>query len=115
MPVWHKSLKDRFSTFPKYQQLLMIANELNRADNMRAVANEYKHALERALELMDFLSYDKRWTHQRRELRRAREWTAMLYADPHPQSTKLLQRCLIQLSGDAWKFSGIGPKLSAHK
>ncbi len=104
MTIWHRSLFDRFLTLPKHQQLLMAANELNRADNMRMNPREYKNALERALELLDFLSYDHRWQAQLKELRRAREYTAMLYIGRQPKSTETLQKCLVQLEASAWKY-----------
>ena len=101
-PLWHKSLKKRFHTLPEFQQILMVANELNRARNMRDVEKEYKNALERALELIDFVSADKRWKRKLGELRRAREIMAMYYTEPG-HDTKILQRCLIQLEPEAWK------------
>lgn len=107
-PLWHKSLMNRFSTLPEFQQILMVANELNRAQNMREVENEYKNALERALELIDFVCMDPRWKRKLGELRRAREVMAMYYSDPG-QDTKILQRCLIQLEPQAWKK--VSPKV----
>ena len=104
MPVWHTTLRDRFSSLPQFQQLLMVANELNRAENMNKVAPEYKNALERALELTDFMSADKRWLHKLGELRRARELMAELYNDPAPGDTRLLQKCMIQLDPEAWIY-----------
>ena len=104
MPVWHKSLRDRFPTLPTFQQIIMVANELNRAQNMISVPLEYKNALERALELTDFLSADPRWSSKLKEVRRAREMMAMLYSNPQPGDTRVLQKCLIQLDCDAWKF-----------
>lgn len=104
MAVWHAALRERFSLLPQFQQLLMVANELNRAENMNKVTAEYKNALERALELTDFISADKRWLHKLGELRRAREVMAGLYNDPTPGDTRILQRCLIQLDPTAWKY-----------
>lgn len=104
MPIWHKTLRDRFAGFPKHQQILMAANELNRAQNLLDDPKEYHNALERALELMDFLSADKKWQNRLREVRRAREFTAMLYAAEHPQPTRTLMNCLIQLDSSAWKY-----------
>jgi hypothetical protein len=103
MPIWHKTLRQRFVTFSKYQQILMAANELNRAQNLLDDPTEYRNALERALELIDFLSDDPRWRHNLREVRRAREVTAMLYAAVRPQPTQMLMNCFIQLDSSAWK------------
>ncbi|MBN1482045.1 hypothetical protein EH223_07295 [candidate division KSB1 bacterium] len=104
MPVWHKTLKERFATVPMYQQVIMVANELNRAQNMLTVPHEYRNALERALELTDFLSADARWRNKLKEVRRAREVMAMFYHDPQPRDTHVLQRCFIQLDCEAWKY-----------
>ncbi len=103
MSVWHRKLYDRFIALPMHQQILMAANELNRANNMQGQPVEYKNALERALELMDFLSDDQRWSDKWRELRRAREYTAMLYVR-RPESTLTLQKCLVQLEPSAWRY-----------
>ncbi|MBN1560793.1 hypothetical protein JW998_11120 [candidate division KSB1 bacterium] len=104
MPVWHKTLRDRFSLLPTYQQVLMVANELNRAQNMIEAPLEYKNALERALELTDFISADGRWSKRLREIRRAREVMAMFYHHPRPQDTRILQKCFIQLDSGAWRY-----------
>jgi hypothetical protein len=104
MPIWHKTLRERFIGFPKHQQILMAANELNRAQNLMDDPKEYHYALERALELIDFISGDLRWQGSLRELRRAREFTAMLYAAKQPQPTRMLMNCLIQLDSSAWKY-----------
>ena len=104
MPIWHKTLLDRFSLLPTYQQVIMVANELNRAQNMIKMPLEYKNALERALELTDFISDDRRWSKKLREIRRAREMMAMFYDHPQPQDTRILQRCFIQLDSAAWKY-----------
>ncbi len=104
MPVWHKNLRGRFHTFPQYQQIIMVANELNRAQNMITVPLEYHNALERALELTDFLSADERWKPKLKELRRAREIMAMFYDNPTPTDTRVLQKCFVQLDASAWNY-----------
>jgi len=100
----HPTLADRLPQLPMHQALLMVANELNRAHNMMLQPLEYKNALERALELLDLLSDDPRWRPKLRELRRAREMTAMLYFADVPCSTKMLMNALIQLDAGAWRF-----------
>ena len=57
--VWHKSLQKRIHGFPIHQQLIMVANELNRAQNLINDPQEYKNCLEPALELMDLFLADK--------------------------------------------------------
>ena len=108
--IWHPELKDRWPSFPKHQQLLMAANEVNRAHNMQSNLQEYRNALESALELMDFIAADPRWRRQLSELRRAREVTAMYYIADQPQSTKTLMNCFILLEPSAWRYlHGIQP------
>ena len=102
--IWHPALEKRWSTLPEYQQVLMICNELNRASNLRSDPKEYKNALERALELMDFTIDDPRTRPRMHEFLRARSVVAGLYVDPETQETKSLQRALIQLYPSAWKY-----------
>ncbi len=104
MTRWHVSLANRFSSFPKHQQLLMVANELNRAYNLRENPREYGSALERALELLDLLCGDPRWRPALRELRRGRELIASLYVQPQAGLLPTLQLTLIQLDPQAWKM-----------
>ncbi len=104
MTKWHVSLASRFNSFPKHQQLLMVANELNRAYNLRDIPREYGNALERALELLDLLCADPRWRPALRELRRCRELIASLYVQPQASLLPALQRTLIQLDPEAWKM-----------
>ncbi len=104
MTRWHTALAGRFGTFPKHQQLLMVANELNRANNFVNNPREYKNALERALELLDLLSEDVRWRPALRELRRGRQAIAQLYIAPAPAALQVLTKALIQLDPAAWKM-----------
>ena len=60
--VWSKSLQKRFHGFSVHHQALKVANELNRAQNLINVPQEYKNYLERALELMDLFLTDKIWS-----------------------------------------------------
>ncbi|NQT27557.1 hypothetical protein HQ585_19540 [candidate division KSB1 bacterium] len=102
--IWHPELEKRWSSFPEHQQILMICNELNRAGNLQSDPKEYKNALERALELMDFTIDDPRSKTRLREFLRARQLVAGLYLDVEPHQTKTLQKTLIQLSPAAWKM-----------
>lgn len=104
MGVWHKTLSSRFQNFPQHQQLLMVANELNRSHNMLDNVQEYKFSLERAMELLDFLCSDTRWLSALRELRRAREVIAGYYISSKPIDTASLQKCLILLNVSAWEM-----------
>jgi hypothetical protein len=104
MSRWHTDLAGRFNTFPKSQQLLMAANELNRANNLIRNPREYKNALERALELVDLCSTDPRWHSALRELRRSREVIAWHYQAETPEPLDVLIRVFIQLDQEAWKM-----------
>jgi len=111
MSRWHKDLAGRFNTFPKSQQLLMAANELNRAKNLICNPREYKNALERALELVDLCSQDPRWRPALRELRRSREVIAWHYHAETPEPLDVLIRSFIQLDQEAWKM--LNPTIDA--
>lgn len=102
--IWHPELEKRWSTLPEHQQILMICNELNRANNLRNDPTEHKNALERALELMDFSIDDERIRPRLREFLRARELIARHYVQHESDSLKTIQRGLIQLSAEAWNM-----------
>lgn len=102
--IWHPTLENRWQALPEHQQVLMICNELNRAENFQSDSREYKNALERALELMDFTIDDPRTRPRMREILRARQSIASFYVDPVPHGTKDLQRALMQLVPSAWMY-----------
>ena len=106
--IWHPHLEERWKTFPVHQQILMICNELNRAENLQSDTKEYKNALERALELMDFTIDDPKNHSCLREILRARRLMAGYYIDKSPRSAKKLQHGLVQLSSMAWLLLGGG-------
>ena len=62
MTIWHNSLERRFSAFPTHQQILMVCNEVSRAENLRDDSVEYKWCLERSLELLDYFIAEKKWS-----------------------------------------------------
>ncbi len=99
MTLWHKNLESRFSGLPTHQQIIMVTNELNRANHQQNNTSEYKASLERALELLDFIIDDKaKWDQKYRELLRARQYLALLYINAETYTeTTLLQRTLIQM------------------
>ena len=103
MTLWHKTLQLRFTDFTQAQQILMVCNELNRAQNCRDDSVEYKNSLERALELLDFTIADRRWLLKLNELTRARSVLAQAYLEK-PGQTDQLQRMLLQLDCEAWKM-----------
>ena len=86
MKIWHSSLELWFFAFPTHQQILMICNELNRAENLRDDSVEYKLFLERSLELLDHFIADKRG-HLLRESLRIRGIIAEAYIST-PKNTR---------------------------
>lgn len=103
MTLWHKTLEARFSQFALEQQLLMVCNELNRAQNNLEDEPEYRHSLERAMELIDFMTDQSLGYHRLREILRARDQIAQAYLSK-PTSTAKLQDVLIKLEPKAWKM-----------
>ena len=98
--VWHKSLQNRFHGFPEHQQLLMVANELNRAQNLINDPQEYKNCLERALELMDLFLADKSGSLLRETLR-LRDIIAKSYIGK-PDEVVTIKNTLLQMNPTAW-------------
>jgi hypothetical protein len=107
---FHPTLAGRWSQFTQTQQVLMIANELNRAIN----AIEEKHyenvkmALARALELTDLMIESSEGT-RRYELLRLRSLFAEVYVSPQQfQDVYLKRLCKVLLSFDSEAFNSIG-------
>ncbi|MCH7613390.1 MAG: hypothetical protein IIB45_08545 [Candidatus Marinimicrobia bacterium] len=100
MTIWHKSLKQRFSSFPVHQQILMVCNELNRASNLKNDVEEYNRCLERSLELLDYFMSDKKG-HLLRESLRIRDIIAEAYIS-FSTDTKRIQSTLLQMNPTAW-------------
>ena len=92
--VWHKSLQKKFHGFPVHQQLLMVANELNRAQNLLNDPQEYKNCLERALELMDLFLTDKSGS-------LLRDIIAKSYIE-EPDEVTTIKNTLLQMNPTAW-------------
>ena len=107
MTLWHKTLQSRFSDFTQAQQILMVCNELNRAQNCRTNEKEYHNSLERALELIDFIYTDKRWLSKLNELTRAGSVLAQAYLEK-PGPTDQLQRMSLHLDCAARKMLNTG-------
>ena len=104
--IWHKHLEHRFPDLPAYQQIIMVTNELNRANSQKDNHIEYKACLERALELLDFIIDDStKWGKKYKELLRARQFLAQRYIESHVYTdTSLLQRTIHQLDPEATKL-----------
>ena len=106
----HKNLTaEKWFGYPKAQQVLMIANELNRAKNW-IKKQETKHVnacYERALELTDLTGEDQKWQgHSLRELRRFREILAALYISPEKDAAlnDTIYRLFLQTTPAAWNL-----------
>ena len=78
----HKTLtEEKWAQFPFYKQLLMIANELNRAKNwiIKGDSEEVRNCYERAFELIDLTVSVSVRRKALRELLRFREMLAEVY------------------------------------
>jgi len=86
------------------QQLLMIANELNRAQNAleKGDTGNAVHAWERAFELTDLTVEDKKNSRLRRELLRFREMMGENFISHDALFNKALMNGLIQLDPAAY-------------
>lgn len=106
----HKNLTlEKWSRYPRAQQVVMIANELNRAKNWidKKSIGEVNSCYERALELTDLTTADSKWQgNARREIRRFREVLAALYLDSEKDAVlnTRLYRLLLQTVPEAWNL-----------
>lgn len=78
----HKNLSDKkWFAYSKAQQILMIANELNRAKNWikKKSFQDVNLCYERAFELTDLTIADNKWKGKLKELLRFREYLAEQY------------------------------------
>ena len=94
--IYHRSLNpEKWAKYSKGQQILMIANEINRAKNWIAKkqAAETNLAYERAFELIDLTVEDKKWKGRNRELLRFREIISELYCNSN-KDEQLNNQCL---------------------
>lgn len=104
----HKNLnKERWGTFDRGKQLLMIANELNRAKNWinKEDFEEVRHCYERAFELLDLTVSITENGNMLRELLRFREMLAYQYINIEKNTdfnNKLID-VLLSLDKEAYK------------
>ena len=97
----HASLTlERWSTYSRDQQVLMIANEMNRAGRLFAPRDRSRlaNAYERVLRLADLTVEAQRSRSLRRELLRWRELAAAVYLQPDEESHRALFRALLLLT-----------------
>lgn len=103
--VYHKSLTtDKWFSYPRHQQLLMIANEMNRSQNalLKQDKENAMHALERAFELTDLTTSDPKNPPILKELLRFREMLGELFNQPDAHKNKTLMEMLITLNSTAY-------------
>jgi hypothetical protein len=99
----HASLTaERWSAFSLDQQILMIANEMNRAGKLFAPEDRERllSSYERVLRLTDLTVATRPLPGLRRELLRWRELIAALYVSPEPSPAAYRDafRCLLQFT-----------------
>jgi hypothetical protein len=98
---------ERWRGFPVAQQLMMIANEMNRASKLQAPLDRdrLRGAYERVLALADLTIQANERRSLRRELLRWRDLIGALYvgsaADPHGHAAAF--RALLQFHPETWR------------
>jgi hypothetical protein len=93
---------ERWRTFDRHRQVLMIANEMHRARALEE-PDALRRAYERVLRLADLTIQAAERPTLRRELLRWRDGVAELYLDarPAPERHRALLACLLLLSTEA--------------
>jgi hypothetical protein len=98
---------ERWRRYPRGQQILMIANEMNRASKLFDPSDRDRlgSAYERVLALTDLTVQVAESRSLRRELLRWRDLVAAQYILPRPDARTHGQvfRALLQLHPDAWR------------
>ena len=97
----HASLTlERWSAYSRDQQILMIANETNRAGKLFGGADRARlaNAYERVLRLADLTAEAQASRSLRRELLRWRELAGAVYLDPDEELHRALFRALLLLT-----------------
>jgi hypothetical protein len=97
----HASLTlERWSRYSRDQQILMIANEMNRAGKLFAPEDRARlaNAYERVLRLADLTAEAQPARSLRRELLRWREIAGAVYLEPDEAQHRALLRALLLLT-----------------
>ena len=103
--IYHKNMTvEKWLVYTGYQQLLMIANELNRAQNAlgKDDAENAVHAWERAFELTDLTVEDKKNGRWLKELLRFREMLGEVFVTLDADLNRSLMNALITLDPAAY-------------
>ena len=104
---YHRDLtKEKWSQFPFFQQILMVANELHRANKWieKGDFSEVKLCYERAFELLYLTVEIPPKERKLRELLRFKEMLALLYVKKKPllSENKSLEKVLILLDKESF-------------
>ena len=102
----HASLTlERWSAYGRDQQILMIANEMNRAGKLFGAADRARlaNAYERVLRLADLTVEAQPSRSLRRELLRWRELAGAVYLEPDEGRHRALFRALLLLTPESAK------------
>ncbi len=105
--VLHKSLtSEKWESYSKSKQVLMIANELNRAAGWLKKNQDQDAAqcYERAFELTDLTINDPKWCKSLKELLRFREILGDLYITKNPGLNESSQSNLINLTSGSFNL-----------
>ncbi len=98
---------ESWARFDRDQQILMIANEMNRASRLLRLADleSLRRAYERVLRLVGLTVAIRQQRGPRRELLRWRDLVAALYLSPEPSASEHAQvlRCLLRFTPTASK------------
>jgi hypothetical protein len=94
---------ERWASFSRDQQVLMIANEMNRAGKLVAATDRDRQrtAYERVLRLADLTAAVQTSRSLRRELLRWREMAGSLYLQADADLHRALFRVLLQLTPES--------------
>jgi hypothetical protein len=97
---------DKWATYSKTQQVLMISNELNRAVNCLKSNHpaDAEKCYERAMELTDLTVDDIRWKNGLKELLRFREVLSELFLSRDIRLNQLILSMLLLFNVDAYNM-----------
>ncbi|MCX6286437.1 MAG: hypothetical protein NTY96_04925 [Bacteroidetes bacterium] len=105
--IYHRNLTThKWYSYPRHQQLLMIANEMNRAQNalLKQDQDSAIHAWERVFELTDLTVSDPKNPQLMKELLRFRELLGEVFTKPDTNINKLLMDTLVSLDPQAYNM-----------
>jgi hypothetical protein len=98
--------REKWEAYSTTQQVLMIANELNRASNCLKSNHpaDAEKCFERAMELTDLTVEDLRWRQGLKELLRFREVLSELYISKNIDLNRLCLSGLLSFNVAAWNM-----------